>query len=84
MSRADHRDVERIEAELASWKDRVLTPVEARRSPRRGRFETPSGTVLAPVHTPADPDGTYLEALGFPGEPPFTRGVRPNMYRGRH
>src|SRR5690606_15413955 len=21
--------------------------------------------------------------LGFPGEPPFTRGVQPNMYRGR-
>lgn len=22
--------------------------------------------------------------LGFPGMPPFTRGVQPNMYRGRH
>src|SRR5262245_54426205 len=21
--------------------------------------------------------------LGYPGEPPFTRGVQPNMYRGR-
>src|SRR5580693_5031175 len=26
-----------------------------------------------------DPDSD----LGFPGEPPFTRGVQPNMYRGR-
>ena len=25
----------------------------------------------------------YLRALGFPGEYPFTRGVQPNMYRGR-
>ena len=25
----------------------------------------------------------YLEKLGFPGEPPFTRGAQPNMYRGR-
>jgi len=25
----------------------------------------------------------YLEKLGFPGEPPFTRGVRATMYRGR-
>jgi methylmalonyl-CoA mutase N-terminal domain/subunit len=36
-------------------------------------------------------DGSSLAALGFdeardlgfPGEPPFTRGVQPNMYRGR-
>lgn len=26
---------------------------------------------------------TYLERLGFPGQPPFTRGVYPTMYRGR-
>jgi len=25
----------------------------------------------------------YIEDLGFPGAPPFTRGVYPNMYRGR-
>ncbi len=25
----------------------------------------------------------YLERLGFPGEPPFTRGIRATMYRGR-
>ena len=25
----------------------------------------------------------YLEKLGFPGEPPFTRGIQPSMYRGR-
>jgi len=24
-----------------------------------------------------------LDGLGFPGEPPFTRGIRPTMYRGR-
>lgn len=26
----------------------------------------------------------YIEKLGFPGELPFTRGVYPTMYRGRH
>src|SRR5437762_3173418 len=32
------------------------------------------------------PDAEYdaaVERLGFPGEPPFTRGVQPTMYRGR-
>jgi methylmalonyl-CoA mutase N-terminal domain/subunit len=28
-------------------------------------------------------DETYRDRLGFPGEPPYTRGVRATMYRGR-
>src|SRR5438105_13347441 len=34
----------------------------------------------------ATPNGEYdaaIERLGFPGEPPFTRGIQPTMYRGR-
>src|SRR5690348_5972787 len=34
----------------------------------------------------ATPDGEYdaaVERVGFPGVPPFTRGVQPTMYRGR-
>ncbi|MCI4373144.1 MAG: methylmalonyl-CoA mutase family protein, partial [Thermoplasmata archaeon] len=32
---------------------------------------------------PEHPDSEYLENVGFPGEPPFTRGIQPTMYRGR-
>jgi methylmalonyl-CoA mutase N-terminal domain/subunit len=32
---------------------------------------------------PDDGNATYLEAQGFPGEFPYTRGVQPTMYRGR-
>jgi methylmalonyl-CoA mutase, N-terminal domain len=36
------------------------------------------------VYTAEDlPDFDYLRDLGFPGEPPFTRGPYPTMYRGR-
>src|SRR5690606_38559906 len=36
------------------------------------------------LYTPADrAESNYLEELGFPGQPPFTRGVQPTMYRGR-
>ena len=31
----------------------------------------------------AEPDEAYLERVGFPGEPPYTRGIHPTMYRGR-
>jgi len=36
------------------------------------------------LYLPQDPDHEYLEQLGFPGTYPFTRGVQPTMYRGRH
>jgi methylmalonyl-CoA mutase, N-terminal domain len=32
---------------------------------------------------PEDPDGTFLESIGFPAEYPYTRGIQPTMYRGR-
>ena len=32
---------------------------------------------------PEDPETEYLEKLGFPGAPPYTRGIQPTMYRGR-
>ena len=55
-----------------------------RAKPRRERFSTSSGTELKRVYTPLDVDaGAYDEALGLPGEVPFTRGVQPTMYRSR-
>ena len=37
------------------------------------------------LYTPVDlPEFDYGRDLGLPGEFPFTRGVRRNMYRGRH
>jgi methylmalonyl-CoA mutase, N-terminal domain len=49
-----------------------------------GQFQTLSGVPLDSLYTPADVAGfEYLNDLGFPGQYPFTRGVRNNMYRGR-
>jgi len=47
-------------------------------------FSTLSGVPVNVLYTPADCSSLdYLRELGFPGEYPFTRGVRHNMYRGR-
>jgi methylmalonyl-CoA mutase, N-terminal domain len=47
---------------------------------------TDSGIPVAPVYTdrdvPGGPDG-LAERLGLPGQPPFTRGPYPSMYRGQ-
>ncbi|MCH7736585.1 MAG: methylmalonyl-CoA mutase [Chloroflexi bacterium] len=46
--------------------------------------QTSYGMPLKSVYTPEDaPDQDYLRDLGFPGTYPFTRGIRPDMYRGR-
>lgn len=40
---------------------------------------------LSRLYTPEDlADKEYMKDLGFPGLYPFTRGVQPTMYRGRH
>ncbi len=43
---------------------------------------TPSGIPLAPVYGPADVPPASRR-LPPPGEPPYTRGIHPAMYRGR-
>jgi methylmalonyl-CoA mutase N-terminal domain/subunit len=51
---------------------------------RKRQFLSLSGIPLQPLYTQDDLahfDGR--KELGFPGEPPYTRGIHPTMYRGR-
>ena len=66
-----------------AWKIRTLDPSLEAIPERKPHFRTSSGIPLELVHLPPDPDPGYLERLGFPGDPPFTRGVQPTMYRSR-
>lgn len=51
---------------------------------RPDKFETVSGMPVNDLYTPLDiKDFDYQKDLGFPGQYPYTRGVQPNMYRGR-
>jgi len=52
---------------------------------RDAEFATNSGIPVKPVYSPLDGEAGagYLDELGFPGEPPFTRGIHHTMYRGR-
>jgi methylmalonyl-CoA mutase, N-terminal domain len=50
---------------------------------RDAEFSTMSGIPVKPLYTPDDVEGSYDEKIGYPGEYPYTRGVYPNMYRGR-
>lgn len=51
---------------------------------RQTVFTTESGIPVKRLYAPQDLDDTdYNRDLGHPGEFPYTRGVYPNMYRGR-
>ncbi len=72
------------EEDYQEWKESVHDPLVDSYGQREENFETRSGIEVDPVYTPADrPDETYDEDLGMPGEYPYTRGVQPNMYRGK-
>ncbi len=77
------RAYERFEQAFDRWQREVLDPIQERRPPRRETFQVPSGIEVPVLHGPPAGVGEYEASLGFPGEFPFTRGVRPNMYRGR-
>ncbi len=54
------------------------------RTPERDApFSTISGEPVKPLYTEADLPSDPDEAIGLPGEFPFTRGVYGSMYRGR-
>ena len=78
-----YEELEKIKDKRKEWEEKILTKF-IEQGERKEKFETPSGIHLKQVYGPEDIEYiNYLEDLGFPGNPPFTRGVYPNMYRGR-
>ena len=63
---------------LDNWNDKIDTSRE-----RSANFDTLSGKVQDACYFPENPEDEYMEKLGFPGEFPFTRGIHPNLYRGK-
>jgi len=52
-------------------------------SERKVNFQTLSGEDVDLLYSPSEPDADYLDNIGFPGQYPYTRGVHPNLYRGK-
>jgi methylmalonyl-CoA mutase N-terminal domain/subunit len=50
---------------------------------RDAPFSTLSGEPIKPLYTDRDLPDDPAASIGLPGEPPYTRGVYPSMYRGR-
>jgi methylmalonyl-CoA mutase, N-terminal domain len=66
-----------------SDKKKWLETTYKQASERPVRFSTVSDMELDALYTPEDVSGCYDDAIGNPGEFPYTRGVYGSMYRGR-
>ncbi len=80
---AGKEKMEQLKAAQQKWSEKTDESVQ-KRPERKETFVTGSNHEVERLYTPVDLEGMdYEEALGFPGEYPYTRGVQPNMYRGR-
>uniref|UniRef100_A0A7V5XZK3 Methylmalonyl-CoA mutase n=1 Tax=candidate division WOR-3 bacterium TaxID=2052148 RepID=A0A7V5XZK3_UNCW3 len=74
------KEREELEKEYQIWEEKLKDLPQC----SLPLFNTISDIPLKIVYTPLDiKDFDYLRDLGFPGEYPFTRGIRHTMYRGR-
>ena len=46
-------------------------------------FDTISGEKIENLYNPSSIDSEFLKNINYPGEYPYTRGIHPNMYRGK-
>ncbi|MGD1210983.1 MAG: methylmalonyl-CoA mutase family protein [Candidatus Acidiferrales bacterium] len=66
------------------WEEKTLKPALAGSPDRSADFTTVSSYPIRRLYTEADLTGWSPERdLGSPGEPPYTRGIHPRMYRDR-
>jgi methylmalonyl-CoA mutase N-terminal domain/subunit len=80
----DPSEIAKIEESRREWRKSRVRPVIDKVGTRQSHFSTTSVKDIKDVYTPADAKDTdYLESIGFPGQYPFTRGVRPTGYRGQ-
>jgi methylmalonyl-CoA mutase N-terminal domain/subunit len=73
-----------VQKEFERWRKTTLNKSISKAAERESSFKTTSYIELQRLYTPLDIGALdYCDDLGFPGEPPFTRGAQPTMYRGR-
>jgi methylmalonyl-CoA mutase N-terminal domain/subunit len=68
------------------WREESYEPQAAEAGLRKREFLLSDGAAIEPLYGPehlGEHSARLPAELGFPGEPPFTRGVQATMYRGR-
>ena len=72
-------DISKIEEARKRWEEHTGCSAGA-----SSQVTTDAGIPVKLLYTPEDVKNVdYLNEIGFPGEPPYSRGVYPDMYRGK-
>ncbi len=77
----DNETLNELKKKKNQW-EKKLEQLKQTRPERQSDFTTDSGIKIETVYTAADTGECYPDTE-LPGEYPFTRGIQPNMYRGR-
>jgi methylmalonyl-CoA mutase N-terminal domain/subunit len=82
MSRVDVAN--KLQEAEEEWEEQTLGPTLDRTPESRKTFTTTSLVPVDRLYTPNTlGDFDYESELGFPGQPPYTRGIHATGYRGR-
>src|SRR5438128_640937 len=66
------------------WEETTLQPSLQKLPESNKEFTTTSLKPIERLYTPRDlADVDFAEEIGFPGQPPYTRGIHPTGYRGK-
>ena len=83
LREASERNSSSKDEVLNKWRKNTLEPWEEKTGYLPKEFINSSGIEIKDVYTKEDLPEDQEKLLGLPGEYPFTRGVYPNMYRGK-
>jgi methylmalonyl-CoA mutase N-terminal domain/subunit len=67
-----------------NWRNTTLKTWNEKTHYIEKEYQNSSNIKINDLYTSSDVPESIDTILGFPGEYPFTRGVYPNMYRGKH
>ena len=80
----EFRAARKPSAREREWEEKTLRPALEKSPERDAEFTTISNYPIRRLYTPADvSDWDPDTDLGLPGQPPYTRGIHPTMYRSR-
>ena len=72
-----------IASQQQEWEETTLQPSLQKLPESQQEFTTTSLKPIERLYTPRDLADTKFEDIGFPGQPPYTRGIHPTGYRGK-
>lgn len=83
MLKTEHPSTADINEQQQQWEENTLQPTLKKLPESQKEFITTSLKPINRLYTPRDLADTKFDDIGFPGQPPYTRGIHPTGYRAK-